>query len=312
MHFDEQYVLVEPSFLTKSIPSPRWTSFPQKEHFFGEYKTSYHHHYFRSSFFQPFWSRDIKRSMQWRVNRPIHSSAISIDLPSTHYRKDVTVIVGEKLAYFAALAYGDGYAAYGEVRIVTANSIFRDALEDLVIMVAQEQNATYRVSEKASAITTNPKWEVVLNSTTVRRAFFDEQMRPKYDSIHSIALSEELAVDFQAGLTDAEGSLLAEKPIDSPHGRIFAASNSDKRLLGIARLSLVYRLRLEPTSVRIRLGSKKGRTHEMRGVELVTRRNNYVIEILSGAKRKWLERVGLRLRHPVKRAIAEQLLETYG
>ena len=109
---------------------------------------------FTVSLFHPFWSEDIKRSMRRRVNRPRQSSLMSIELPSTHHRKDVTVIVCEKLASFAALAHGDGYAEYGEVRVVTANSIFRDALKDLVIMVAQEPDAMYRLSEKASAITT--------------------------------------------------------------------------------------------------------------------------------------------------------------
>lgn len=118
--------------------------------------------------------------------------------------------------------------------------------------------------------------------------------------MHAIALDEELAPQFQAGLSDAEGSLVPPKQIEYPHGRIFAIANSDKRLLGIARLSLAYRLRLEPTSVRIRLYSKRGRQHSIRGVTITTRKNNHVLEICSGAKRKWLEQVGRLLLHPEK------------
>jgi hypothetical protein len=101
------------------------------------------------------------------------------------------------------------------------------------------------------------------------------------------------------------------EPIEYPHGRVFAAVNSDRRLLGIARLSLVNKLRLEPTSVRTRLSSKKGRRHTQRGVEIVTRRNSHLIEILSGAKKKWLTQVGQLLWHPDKLCRARVLLETY-
>lgn len=87
--------------------------------------------------------------------------------------------------------------------------------------------------------------------------------------------------------------------------------NSDRRLLGIARLSLVYILRLEPTSVRIRLHSRKGRQHTTKGITIITRKNSYVLEVLSGAKRKWLYRVGTILQHPEKAEYASKLLLTY-
>ncbi len=236
---------------------------------------------------------------------------MNLELPSTNYGRNVAVEVDPKLAYLAGLAYGDGYPQYGEIRIVTGNPHFRDSIEDLIKVLADEAHATYRISKKPGTISDKPQWEVALNSTVLRRSLFSEEMLPKYDSMHSIAVDEGLAPHFQAGLTDAEGCLLREVPVDSPHGRIFAVLNSDRRLLGIARLSLVYRLRLEPTSVRIRLGSKKGRSHRLKGIEISTRKNNYLIEILSGAKRKWLGKVGVLLRHPEKHAVAEQLLRTY-
>ena len=87
--------------------------------------------------------------------------------------------------------------------------------------------------------------------------------------------------------------------------------NGDRRLLGIARLSLVSKLKVEPSSVRTRLSSKKGRRHTVRGIEVVTRKNNYLIEILSGGKRKWLDKVGRILWHPEKLERARILLATY-
>ncbi len=221
------------------------------------------------------------------------------------------VTVNERLAYFAGLAYGDGYPEYGEIRIVTAVASFRVILEDLVRTIADDFGATWRIRQKQSAISERPEWELILNSTTARRALFEEDKTPRYDALHSIALDRKVAPEFQAGLTDAEGSILPPTPIDSPHGRIFAMRNSDRRLLGIARLSLVNAIRLEPTSVRTRLDTRRERKHWTKGVLLINRKNNYLIEILSGAKRKWLERVGSRLRHPRKRPLAEQLIETY-
>lgn len=87
--------------------------------------------------------------------------------------------------------------------------------------------------------------------------------------------------------------------------------NSDRRLLGISRLSLVSQIRLEPSSVRTRLSSHRGRKHETHGVTIVTRKNSYLIEILSGGKKKWLERVGTLLKHPQKSRVAADLLRTY-
>jgi hypothetical protein len=136
-------------------------------------------------------------------------------------------------------------------------------------------------------------------------------MHPNYTTIHSIAVDDQLAPHFQAGLSDAEGSLMLPVPVDSPHGRVFAVVNSDRHLLGIARLSLVNKVRLEPGSVRTRLSSKKGRRHVVQELEIVTRKNNYLIEILSGAKRKWLVKVGTLLWHPDKAETAKTLLLTY-
>ncbi len=129
-------------------------------------------------------------------------------------------------------------------------------------------------------------------------SLFEDDYSPRFDVFHAIALDRQLAPEFQAGLTDAEGTLILPEPIELPHGRIFALRNSDRRLLGITRLSLVNAIRLEPNSVRIRLSSRRGRKHEIGGVMLINRKNNYLIEILSGAKRKWLERVGTKLQHP--------------
>ena len=129
--------------------------------------------------------------------------------------------------------------------------------------------------------------------------------------MHEIAMDDQLAVDIQAGLSDAEGSLPLPEPIEYPHGRVFAMINCDRRLLGISRLSPVNKLRLEPSSVRTRLSSKTGRSHKVRGVEVTTRNNSYLIEILSGAKRKWLTKVGERLWHPEKSERAKILLATY-
>jgi len=127
----------------------------------------------------------------------------------------------------------------------------------------------------------------------------------------SIATNEELVPFFQAGLTDAEGSLLAPQPIEMPHGRIFAVSNNDRRLLGVSRLALLRTLHLEPSSVRIRLYSKKGREHTIRGITIKARKNNCLLEVLSGSKLKWLRQVGVHLRHPEKAAKAAILLSSY-
>jgi hypothetical protein len=137
-------------------------------------------------------------------------------------------------------------------------------------------------------------------------------MQPKYDAFHSIFMDNQLAADAQSGLTDAEGNLQLPVQIEQPHGRIIAANNSDRRMLGIAKLSLVSKIGLEPSSVSTRLASKKGRAHTIRGIAITTRRNNYLLEILSGAKKKWLMRVGTLLWHPEKHDKAKVLLSSFG
>jgi len=219
--------------------------------------------------------------------------------------------VDANLAYFAGLAYGDGYPEYGEVRIVTSNELFKDKVLVVANAIAKSNRATVRVYVRPSGISDKPQITVSLNSTAIRRILFDEEMKPRYDTMLAIAVDTELAPHFQAGLTDAEGTLLLPEPINSPHGRVFAVGNSDKRLLGIARLSLLRTLRLEPTSVRIRLYSRKGRQHTVRGVTITTKKNNYILEILSGSKFKWLAQVGRNLRHPEKAEKAGILLSTF-
>lgn len=239
------------------------------------------------------------------------SSATPLDLDSALWRRPCLVPVKSSLAHFAGLAYGDGYPTWGEVRIVTSNEEFAKRLVCLVADIARDFHATTREYVRSGEISDKMQHNVVLNSTLVRRALFDDMMHPNYSAIHSIATESDLAADFQAGLSDAEGSLMMPHPIDSPHGRVFAVNNSDRRLLGITRLSLVNQLRLEPSSVRTRLASRKDRSHTVDGIQFVQRRNNYLIEILSGAKRKWLEKVGKLLWYPSKTEVAKFLLTTY-
>jgi hypothetical protein len=236
---------------------------------------------------------------------------MALQLESSLWGSKRMVPVDERLAHFAGLAYGDGYPAWGEVRVVTYNEQFAKKLVSVVELIAKEFDATFREYVRPGNVSDNLQHNIVLNSTLVRRALFDDQMHPRYDAIHDIAMEDNLAPHFQGGLSDAESTLLPSVEIESPHGRVFAVVNSDRRLLGIARLSLVNKLRLEPTSVRTRLASKKGRRHILRGLEFVTRKNSYLIEILSGAKRKWLVNVGSLLWHPAKLQTAQSLLVTY-
>jgi hypothetical protein len=236
---------------------------------------------------------------------------VPLEINSSLWGNSQKVSVSRELAHFAGLAYGDGFPAWGEIRVVTSSSTFADKLVGLVQDLASAYRGTSREYVRPGEISDNPQHNIVLNSTLVRRAFFDDKMQPKYDSLWSVCMDDQLAADAQAGLSDAEGSLLVPVPIESPHGRVFAVINSDRRLLGISRLSLVNKLRLEPSSVRTRLASKKGRRHTTRGIEIVTKKNNYLIEILSGAKRKWLTSVGLALWHPEKLVRARTMLSTY-
>jgi len=215
------------------------------------------------------------------------------------------------LAYLAGLAYGDGYALYGEIRVTTGSDEFRSSIESLFSELARKHSATWRSSLRPSLISKRGVWHISINSTTLRRALFKDDYTFSYEAIHTIAVESEFAAEFQAGLTDAEGSLLLPVPIETPHGRVFAMVNNDRRLLGIARVSLVYALHLEPSSVRTRLSKHRGTEHTLNSQRIVARHNSYLIEILSGAKRKWLLSVGSCLRHPAKRRIAVQLLETY-
>lgn len=179
------------------------------------------------------------------------------------------ITVDADLAYFAGLAFGDGYPGYGEVRVVTTNESFKDVVLTVVKAIGSQHGATHRVYSRPGNISDNQQLAISLNSTAIRRLLFDESGVPRYDTMRTIAMDEELAPYFQAGLTDAEGSLVLPQPIEYPHGRVFAIANNDRLLLGIARLSLVYRLRLEPTSVKIRLYSKRGRRHTIRGVTII-------------------------------------------
>lgn len=235
-----------------------------------------------------------------------------LELTTSLWGETHTVVVDRILAHFAGLAYGDGYAVTGEVRIVTSDPQFADRLTGIVQQIARENGGTTREYVRPGNISDNSQHTIVLNSTLVRRALFDESMQPNYDSIHSILMDDQLAADAQAGLSDAESNFVLPKPVENPHGRIFPLINSDRRLLGIARLSLVTKIRLEPTSVRTRLKSKKGRKHSVNGIEIVTRKNNYQIEILSGAKKKWLASVGGLLWHPRKYECAKALATTFG
>jgi hypothetical protein len=221
------------------------------------------------------------------------------------------VPITENLAHFAGLAYGDGYPVWGEVRVVTSNPEFALKLREIVRDIARDFNATWREYVRPGNISSKQQHTVVLNSTLVRRALFDDRMKPDYDAIYSLAMDSELSGEFQAGFTDAEGSILDPVPVDSPHGRVFAAVNNDRRLLGITRLSLVSVLRLEPSSLRIRLAGPRGRRHVTHGLEFIARRNSYRMEVLSGAKKKWLQKIGTRLWHPSKSVAARTLLLTY-
>lgn len=236
---------------------------------------------------------------------------VPLELPSSLWGSTRSIVVDHDLAHFAGLAYGDGYPGRGEVRVVTSNSVFADKLLGIVNQIANVYGGTSSDYVRPGNVSDNPQRTIVLNSTLVRRALFHDTMRPNYDSIYSIAMDDLLAADIQGGLTDAEGSILLPQPIEYPHGRIFAMVNSDRRLLGISRLSLVNKLRLEPTSVSTRLSNKRGRKHTTGGLEFVTRKNSYLIEILAGAKKKWLDKVGNLLWHPDKLGRVRVLASTY-
>jgi len=239
------------------------------------------------------------------------SSYTKFELDSSHFRRPVKVPIDRKLAYVAGLAYGDGSAVYGEVRVVTAIEAFKQTLTPIFEDIATTQKCTFRVYSRPGNISDSPQITVALNSTTIRRALFDEKMKPRYDSMRRIAYDPDLAPQFQAGLTDAEGSLIPPEPIEYPHGRVFAIVNSDEVLLKIARRSLTRILRLEPSSVRVRLSSHMGREHTIRGIRIQTKQDSYVLEVCSGARRKWLGSVGTLLRHPDKAPKAALMLATY-
>src|SRR5713101_6425054 len=144
----------------------------------------------------------------WGLSMFDPSMGMPLELPSSLWGKPTTVQVDPNLAHFAGLAFGDGYPAWGEVRVVTSNSMFADRLTGIVHQIAAECGGSSRVYVRPGEISDLP--------TLIRRALFHETMRPRYDSIYSLMMDEALAPDVQGGLSDAEASLLLPQPIEYP------------------------------------------------------------------------------------------------
>ncbi|MGQ9468261.1 MAG: hypothetical protein ACUVTD_00270 [Nitrososphaerales archaeon] len=139
-------------------------------------------------------------------------------LTSKLYGHTREIFVHGELAYFAGIAYGDGYAEYGELRIATSDGEYKDVLENLVTSIAKRFRASFGTYGRTSTISGKPLWDVVLNSTLLRRALFTDEGELNYETIRLIAFNDALAPYFQAGLTDAEGTLIPPEPIEYPHG----------------------------------------------------------------------------------------------
>jgi hypothetical protein len=122
--------------------------------------------------------------------------AVSLVLPSVKNGYPTTIDVDGRLAHFAGLAYGDGYALQTEVRIVTLRSEFADKVMDIAQEIAKDLGASSREYVRPGSISDNPQHTITLNSRVLRRALFDDEMCPRYDAMHSIAMEGQLAPDF--------------------------------------------------------------------------------------------------------------------
>ena len=106
--------------------------------------------------------------------------SVPLELTTSLWGKTYTVVVDRILAHFAGLAYGDGCAETCEARVVTSDPQFADKLTGVVQQIAKENGGTTRRSVRPSAISDSPPRNIILNSTLVGRALFDDATQPDY------------------------------------------------------------------------------------------------------------------------------------
>ena len=98
----------------------------------------------------------------------------------------------------------------------------------------------------------------------------------------------DFSADFVAGFWDADGDVNREHP---------RLHNTDLRLLQVFQLALKNRFCVES---RIRVTTPAGSRRVIRGVEIVSGRPIYCLQVSRGSRVQWAQMMGVKLRNPRK------------
>ena len=197
--------------------------------------------------------------------------------------KIVPISPDSELAYFLGFAVGDGSFSHRTISIHQSlkEKNYLPVLESLVTRLSRKLGGGVNKSihqERLLDLT----W---CNSRVSRMIMFAHEVR--YDQIDGF-LNGRFSADFVAGFWDADGDVNREHP---------RLHNTDLRLLQVFQLALKNRFCVES---RIRVTTPAGSRRVIRGVEIVSRRPIYCLQVSRGSRVQWAQMIGVKLRNPRK------------
>ncbi len=197
--------------------------------------------------------------------------------------KNVLVEPDSDLAYFLGFALGDGSFSHRMISIHQSlgEKDYLPILESLVARLSRKHGGAVNRSiyeERLLDLT----W---CNSKISRIIKFLHEKR--YDQIDGF-LNGRFSAEFVAGLWDADGD------VDSEHPRLH---NTDLRLLQAVQLAMKGRCGVRSY---VRMNIPAGSSHVIRGVEHISRRAIYCLQVSRSSRKKWAQMIGLKLRNPRK------------
>lgn len=205
--------------------------------------------------------------------------------------KIVSVSPDSDLAYFLGFAIGDGSFAQRSVSIHQSmgEKDYLPILESLLVRLSRKLGGGVNRSIHQGRLL-DLTW---CNSRISRMIMFLHEVR--YDQIDGF-LNGRFSAEFVAGFWDADGD------VDRQHPRLH---NTDLRLLQAVHLVLTERFGVQSY---LRASTPVGSKRIIRGIEIISRRPLYRLQVARRSRKKWAQTIGLKLRNPRKFAAADTWL----
>ncbi|VVB60938.1 LAGLIDADG-like domain protein [uncultured archaeon] len=228
------------------------------------------------------------------VSIPSNTDAQTIITQGLTTKKVSSIKITPKLAYVIGFTLGDGSVQKYMVEVFNKDKALRRVLFDYLTpygSITQDERP-------------NGLWRLRLSNGKIANLIRDEK-GIRQDTLDFIFKDETLARNFIAAFWDAEGAILKKKDRKNYCDRYLYNSNKyliDKICKFLEKKEIKY-----PRHIR----SEKERVYYLNGRQVKSNKPLHRISIPSHSRLKWINEIGLHMRHSKKRETITKLLEFY-